>query len=617
MSGDSRDERWRLFSPGERLGWEFRDRLRHWRHFPESEPRDVVADPALRTRLDRAIARRRSSLLWAVAGAVIGLLAAWYLANNLVSGGVLANGAGVTAAFLAFLAALWLCVWRPLRLVRAEREARWRLSSVQTTASERHREATGVWRARADAHTAGEWERVNRIPEWGAVRAAAASGRIDVFGGSLRSWEGFLTTFGSSMVTDSPPVRVLDLSEGMVAGELCALARARGVTVAEEVLPGQAAASSLLAGLEADQLTDVLVESIHAGPDGGQREARALDARILGAICRALAPVLSLARVHEALLAVMGEPAASEHLSTAERERVRTELFTADYVRSAHDRFRSLEAQLHPLRDLGSGGAAAQPRDAALHCLAVGGAGAVFATDLFVDLAAQWAIRGLRSGLRPGALIVAGADRLRRRHLERLADACDREGVRLAYLFRHLREDAEDLLGSGGTAVFMRLGNHAEAERAARFIGQGHRFVLSGVTVGHGGDQRHRSGESEGGAIDSSRSQAHWAVTTTRSRTWGTTSSYAEGTNWHFAETRQRVREYVVEPTALQNLPDYALLVVQHGRGFDPGAEQLSGRPRIQVADCNPDIVSLPRVLMEPLPDALSPLAALEEGEPF
>src|SRR5215467_9488790 len=150
MSGDSPDERWRLFSPGERLGWEFRDRLRDWRHFPEAEPRDVVADPSLRTRLDRAVARRRSALLWAVAGVAAGLGAAWYLASNLVRGGALASGAGITVAFLVFLAALWLVVWRPLRLLRVEREVRSRLGLVEATARERHREATGAWRTRAD-----------------------------------------------------------------------------------------------------------------------------------------------------------------------------------------------------------------------------------------------------------------------------------------------------------------------------------------------------------------------------------------------------------------------------------------------------------------------------------
>src|SRR5262249_3879967 len=145
---------------------------------------------------------------------------------------------------------------------------------------------------------------------------------------------------------------------------------------------------------------------------------------------------------------------------------------------------------------------------------------------------------------------------------------------------------------------------HAEAERAARFIGRGHRFVLSRVTLAQGTTQTHASGETEGESESRSRTSADWSVTRTRARSWGSTTSYAEGTNWHYAETRQRVYEYLVEPTALQNLPDYALLVVHHGQGFDVGAEQLAGRPRIQVADCNPDIVSLPRVLTEPLPDA-------------
>src|SRR5438477_636603 len=79
MSADPPDSRSRLFSPGERLGWEFRDRVRQWRHFHEAEPRPVVADPALRTRLDRLVARRRTALTWAIAAAVPGGLAAWLL----------------------------------------------------------------------------------------------------------------------------------------------------------------------------------------------------------------------------------------------------------------------------------------------------------------------------------------------------------------------------------------------------------------------------------------------------------------------------------------------------------------------------------------------------------
>jgi hypothetical protein len=608
---DRATEGWsRLFDPGERLGWEFRDRLRYWRHFSESAPKGFVADPELRARLDRLTARRKAAVTWAVVAAIGGLLAGAYLLASLAPGSA-PNGVGLVLALLVLGGAAWACAWRPVRLLRQEREARSALEALEGRVQTRFEQAGMAWQDRAAVHNAAEWERVNRIPEWGAVRGAAGRGRIDVFGGSLTSWEGFLTTFGASMVADSPPVRVLDLSEGMVAEELCQLTRARGVAVSAEVLPGRLEASGLLAGLDAGQLADVLVESIHGERPDGQREARAVDARILGAICRAVSPALSLARVHEALVAAMGEPGSPRHLTPEEWDRIGTSLFSADYVRQAHERFRSLEAHLHPLRELGSAAEPAATAEAVLHCLSVGRDGEAFATDLFVDLAAQWAIRGVRSRPegRPGTLIVAGADRLRRRHLERLADACDRERVRLTYLFRHLRDDAELLLGSGATAVFMSLGNHAEAERAARFIGQGHRFVLSQLTLGHGGNRTHASGETEGESTGTSQMPVRWGTTETRSRSWGTTSSYAEGTNWHYAEKRQRVYEYMVEPTALQNLPDYALLVVQHGRGFDLGAEQLAGRPRIQVADCNPDIITLPRVLTQPLPDVELPPA--------
>ena len=63
-------------------------------------------------------------------------------------------------------------------------------------------------------------------------------------------------------------------------------------------------------------------------------------------------------------------------------------------------------------------------------------------------------------------------------HLERLSDACERRRVPLTVMFRHLREDTGHLLG-GGTAAFMRLGHHAEAEQAASYIGRQHKFVLS------------------------------------------------------------------------------------------------------------------------------------------
>jgi hypothetical protein len=577
----------RLFSAGERLGWEFRDRLQHWRHFAEPPPGSVVPDPDLGRRLGRANARLRSALVWAAATfgvtAMVSLVALAQLRYTRLSwSGVVLLAAMGTALLVA---AAWLVLWRPARSLREQRAAQQTYDAVAARAQERHGAALTGWQARGQVHNAAEWQRIDGVPEWGAVRAPPATTRIDVFGGSLRSWEGFLTTFGASMVAESPPVRVLDLSEGLVAEELCRLTEGMGMTVSAQVLPRQLAASDLLVGVDGRQLTELLVESIHGDRPDSDRAGRAMDARILGALCDALAPGLSLARLHEALLVLMGEPAEGGRLDQGERERIAGGLFSADYARQAHDRLRSLEAHLHPLRELGSAEVGRFPRDARLQCLALGEEGA---GELLVDLAGRWATR---EGAR--VLIVAGADRLSRRRLERLADQCERRRMRLVYLFRHLRDDAAQVLGGGGAVIFMRLGHQDEAERASRFVGHGHRFVLSRITRGFGGTETQRRDASVGETRSRSQTIGQFGVTTSRSRTWGVTRSFAEETNWHYAETEQRVYEFLVEPTTLQNLPDYALLVVQPGHGA----------PVLRVADCNPDIVSLPRVSTDPLPE--------------
>ena len=609
MDGKIGPVRERLFSTGERLGWEFRDRLQQWRHFGEPQPNPVVPDPELGWRLRRASARLNSAFIWAAAAfavtALVGLTVLAQLRYTRLDPGRILLLAALGTVML--IAAAWLVLWRPARRLHERAAAREAFDAVAARALERQDVAVRQWQARGEAHNTAEWRRVDQVHEWGAVRTPPGTGRIDLFGGSLASWEGFLTTFGASMVAESPPVRVLDLSDGMVAEELCRLTEAMGMTVSAQVLPRQLASSDLLAGLDAPQLTDLLVESIHAdGTDREQRAGRAMDARILGTICDALASDLSPARLHEALLVLMGEPAAGGRLRPAERERI-AGLFSADYVRQAHDRLRGLEAHLHSLRGLGSAEVGRFPRDARLQCLALGGDDQALAGDLLVDLTAQWATRGVGRSReeRPGVLIVAGADRLRRRQLERLADRCERHRVRLVYLFRHLRDEAAQVLGGGGAVAFMRLGHHDEAERAARFVGRGHRFVLSRITRGHGGGETHRQDTSAGESKGRSQSVGHLGMTTSRTRSWGVTRSYAEETNWHYAETRHRVYEYLVEPATLQNLPDYALLVVQRGQGG----------PVLRVADCNPDIVSLPRVSTNPLPEHAAP-AALEGEAP-
>jgi hypothetical protein len=110
----------------------------------------------------------------------------------------------------------------------------------------------------------------------------------------------------------------------------------------------------------------------------------------------------------------------------------------------------------------------------------------------------QWLTVQVTTSRASPAVIIAGADEISRPHLERLSDACDRRGIPLTLLFRHMRETAAELAG-GGAAEFMRLGNHEEATAAADLIGRQHKFVLSQLTATLGGNQTHTRTDTEGG----------------------------------------------------------------------------------------------------------------------
>jgi hypothetical protein len=325
----------------------------------------------------------------------------------------------------------------------------------------------------------------------------------------------------------------------------------------------------------------------------------------------------------------MGGQDKSGLLSPQERAHIAEELFTAEYLRQVHPDLVRIESYLHPIASLGSAGEPSTgpgerppgPRDPAyLTCVALQPDARNVRDELLASLVVQWITYHVsNAAMRIPAVIIVGADDLARRHVERLSDACERRGVLLTLLFRHLREASADLVG-GGAAGFMRLGNHQEAARAADFIGRQHRFVLSEVTVSLGGDETHTTevsqslGESDtikvsaatgwlnvlgGGGLAGLAGLARATGSGgTSSRTWSTAYSRAAGTNWSNAESAKRVYEYAVEPTTLQHLPDYAMLLVSSRPG---------GGHWLAPVECNPEIVTLPRVSMDPLPSLPAP----------
>ena len=422
----------------------------------------------------------------------------------------------------------------------------------------------------------------------------------------------------------------MDLTGEVICQELTDTARAAGVPTAVWLLPAQLGSSGVLAGLSAAQFADALAEAVHVdGTPGVARAERAVDTRVLEQLHGALGGDVTPGRLAAAVRAALGyvdRPGvrlSPPVLSQEEQALISAELFPPEYRRQIEPNLIRIEAFLTALAqhaDLANawaaGAGSGHPRAACLLHLPGPGTGG-----------AQRPRRGPgrpRDPVadRPGngthdpapAVVIVGADEISRPHLERLARACERRGVPLTLLFRHLRDTGLGMLG-GGSAAFMRLGHHAEAEQAAAYIGRQHQFVLSQVTATLGGSDPHTltqprarpsptpstsAATPDGKAPPSDTARGMRAAMSPGATpaagstpNWSTARSWKESTNWSNAAASQRVYEYAVEPAVLQDLPDQALLLVTRG----------SGGPVLTSVECDPAIVTLPRVSSAPLPD--------------
>jgi hypothetical protein len=521
----------------------------------------------------------------------------------------------VEPAVLAVAGGLgWLGLVRP-RLLNgqaADRQRQWMDACVQQ--HDRYVQQLQDWTAAREEHRRREHERLAASPAWAALRPWRLAQRLDVYGGTAYGWEALVTAAGASLLGGGVRLTVVDLSHDAVAAELAQLAALRGYGVDVVVLPEHMQELDLFAGLRPGEVRDVLVEALHGDGREASHEARSIDGRVLGELCETLGAPLTLGRICAALGVLLRHrrsPDGAGELDPDECRRVAS-LFGATARASLEPRMVALESRLHGLRLLGRrpGGRPLSAADAQLRVVALDEAGSDLVDDVLAHLLLQVLIHAARdgSGRRPGgdALLVVGADTLRRRHLERLDQLARQRGIRLVYMFRHLRDDAVDLLGGGGAVIFMRLGNAGEAMRAAEFIGREHRFVLHQLTRSTGESVIRTTTDSVTDTLGTSSSTTRTDLLRTllpiplsdsytsgrsASRAWGSSRSLATGTTTGAASGQQRVYELAIEPTTLQTLPQTALLFVDH--------EARRG-PRARLGDCNPDIVTLPNVSSEP-----------------
>jgi hypothetical protein len=598
----------RLFTPSERWGWEYREPEQLPEPFPHPRPVPYLPWPKwaaeVAPRLERA---ERSRVGWTVAAAVslvLGLstLSAWpSLGWTLLAAAAVFGGLG--------LARPWL-----LRRKAASRQRQWMEACVER--HEQYRQRQQGWAAAREEHRRQERARLAASPEWAVMRPRRALDRLDVYGGTGSGWAALLTSAGAALLASGTRLTVVDLSQESVAAELAQLAALRGYRVDVVVLPEQLEDLDPFQGLRPDEVRDVLVEALHADEGEASHETRSIDGRVLGELCETLGAPLTLGRIGAGLQALLRarSPLDGDGELSAEEYRRVANLFGETVRASLEPRMVALESRLHGLRHLGRwpGGRPLAAAEAQLRVVALDERASGPVGDLLPQLLLQVLIQTTRNqaGRGPGddALVVAGADQLRRRHLERLDQLARRRGVRLVYLFRHLRDEVTDLLG-GGTAVFMRLGNAREAAHAAEFIGREHRFVLHQLTRSTGESSTETFTESVTDTLGTSTAQTrtdllrfllplplHNSYTSGRSdsRAWGESRSRATGTTSSESPAQQRVYEFAVEPTTLQTLPETAMLLVDQ--------EQRQG-PRVRLGDCNPDLLSLPNVSAEPFDD--------------
>jgi hypothetical protein len=629
-----------LFSPEPRLGWIFRDRWSFYTPFTEPAPQpqrlpEYLHQQVVATEQVAQQRLRRTLPLSITAFVVLALFSACAASDYSL---------GKTPVPLGSILLALVCLGPGAALtgiaVSARRNARETYELASRQADQAYETAMRDWQARRHHHEANEQGAANARPEWGAVPRPLSQRRLDVFGGTLWGWEALLSTYGTSALFTGP-LLVIDLSRELVCGELALLARAANIEVDTQLLPTQLAESSLLSGLGTRELVDAIVESMYGGSPEAARAERSMDDRILTKVCENLGEHVTLARIGAALRALMGEPDDSPALDRDERRRIANELFSVEYRRQAHANLSRIESYLHPIEQLGAD--QAERTSGFLTCIALDSQARNVRSELLTDLIVQWVTHRVAASTNPRpSVVVAGADELARRHLERLSDACERRGVPLTLLYRRLRETGGEMIG-GGTVAFMRLGNHEDATRAADFIGRDYKFVLSQITKNVGGNESHTDSDTQGAGDSDSISlstsigtSTNWGTTrssgVTRSgggpfgffadrstntgdsrtrgggtsetdthgesravsRNWSSAYSYAIGTNWSDADTTQRVYEYAVEPVTLQHLPDHALLLIE---------TLPEGGRKLTPVECDPAIVTLDRVATTPLPD--------------
>jgi hypothetical protein len=454
---------------------------------------------------------------------------------------------------------------------------------------------------------------------WFPVPRSRAFPVLPVFGGTAASWGRFIASLAlAASRAGYARFRVANLLQWQVFDGLAELAGAeRAFSLRVDTVSSAGSALDLFANLTGDELASLLVDVFRTapGPQGARDAARAKQE--LREVARMLGGPVTLERFRDALDVVLGrragasatgsfDPAELRALSDYHADVVSRRKATGNRLADLHRDLADIALYQHSAsrraRRVGVG-------DAHVRALQVADGDGIHEQEIGRELLARAVARGFGEPADGrDLLVVAGAETLAPEVLDNLANAAHRRGKQLVLMFATITDRAERTLGHAGTgsAVFMRLPNHADAKIAAEYLGRQFTFVVNGISIADGETSQWNEtyGTSTGTVIGASTTHGNsvtnvgllarhfgrsFGTTVSTSFTEGATHSTGTGGSRQRTRTvsRRRVHEHVVEPEVFQLLEENLMLVVDDRT--------------VTLASCDHTISRLPETSTSPL----------------
>jgi hypothetical protein len=466
------------------------------------------------------------------------------------------------------------------------------------------------WRERIQRYEMLEQLRVSTEPWWSSSRPQQLWSVVPVFGGTHVGWEALLATLGTSLLSGGHIITVANLSEWDVTASLTELAERHGICVTQATISADESSLDLFEGLSSEELISLVLNALATEDPTAHRREHMEDRALLRSIAVRLKPQVTLGRLRSALRILLREAPLTEadaHLSGKEFDAL-TEMFGQE-IRTGTDLLGRCYQLEHALQELSffahlplsqrtqTGGAPAPATNTTglpqVLRYDVANDMDTHEHDLGADLLVQRLLRQLTDKslvvFGGDVLVIAGADRLYPRTVDRLLALAQTRSLRVVLMFTRLREHALGALGASDTCAFMRLSDYREATHAAEQIGRSHTFVLSTTTQTRGTayDQgTNRNASQEHGRSTSSTFGAQFSAS--QSENVGESKSQGISTSQNVStsdsESYQRVYEFALEPRQVQALPATAMFLVEQAHGT------------AALVDCDPTIALKPKL---------------------